>query len=67
MSQYNKPSDIKYARFQILPVDLHFGLFWSTGIPTMYLHIQLNNAPLESLSHSQVHVCIITVLSLGGL
>ncbi len=23
--------------------------------------------PLQSLSHSQVHVCIITVLSLGGL
>ncbi len=23
--------------------------------------------PLESLSHSQVHVCIITVVSLGGL
>ncbi len=29
--------------------------------------IQLNNAPLESLSHSQVHVCITTVLRLGGL
>ncbi len=27
-----------------------------------YLHIQLNNAPLESLSHSQVHICIITSL-----
>ncbi len=35
MSQYNKLSDIQYARFQILPVDLHFGLFWSAGIPTM--------------------------------
>ncbi len=35
MSQYNKLSDIQYARFQILPVDLHFGVFWSTGIPTM--------------------------------
>ncbi len=37
MSQYNKLSDIKYARFQILPVDLHFELFWSAGIPTMYM------------------------------
>ncbi len=37
MSQYNKLSDIQYARFQILPVDLHFGLFWSAGIPTMLL------------------------------
>ncbi len=37
MSQYNKLSDIQYARFQILPVDLHFGLFWSAGIPTMIL------------------------------
>ncbi len=35
MSQYNKLSDIQYARFQILPVELHFGLFWSAGIPTM--------------------------------
>ncbi len=31
-----KLSDIQYARFQILPVDLYFGLFWSAGIPTMY-------------------------------
>ncbi len=36
MSQYNKLSDIQYARFQILHVDLHFGLFWLAGIPTMY-------------------------------
>ncbi len=36
MSQYNKLSDIQYARFQILPVDLYFGLFWSAGIPTMF-------------------------------
>ncbi len=35
MSQYNKLSDIQYVRFQTLPVDLHFGLFWSAGIPTM--------------------------------
>ncbi len=34
MSQYNKLSDIQYARFQILPVDLHF-LFWSPGTLTM--------------------------------
>ncbi len=36
MSRYNKLSDNQYAKFQILPVDLHFGLFWSGGIPTMY-------------------------------
>ncbi len=36
MSQHNKLSDIQYARFQILPVDLQVGLFWSAGIPTMY-------------------------------
>ncbi len=35
MSQYNKLSDIQYARFHILPVDFHFGLFLSAGIPTM--------------------------------
>ncbi len=35
MSQYNKLSDIQYVRFQILPVDLHFGLLLSAGIPTM--------------------------------
>ncbi len=31
-----KLSDIQYARFQILPVDLYFGLFLSAGIPTLY-------------------------------
>ncbi len=41
MSKYNKLSDIQYARFQILPVDLHFGLFWSAGIPTMILGTSL--------------------------
>ncbi len=35
MSQCNKLFNIQYARFQILPVDLHFGLFWSAGISTM--------------------------------
>ncbi len=35
MSLYNKLSDIQYARFQTLSVELHFGLFWSAGIPTM--------------------------------
>ncbi len=35
MSQYNKLPDIQYARFQILPVDFHFGLFCSAGIPTV--------------------------------
>ncbi len=37
MSQYNKLSYIQYARFQLLPVDLHFGLFWSAGIPNMHV------------------------------
>ncbi len=37
MFQYNKLSDIQYGRFQILPVDLHVGLFWIAGIPTMML------------------------------
>ncbi len=35
MSQYNKLYNIQYARFYILPVDLHFGLFWLGGIPNM--------------------------------
>ncbi len=39
MSQYNKLSDIQYAKFQILPVDLHFGLFWSAG------HVTMNKLP----------------------
>ncbi len=42
MSHYNKLSHIQYARFQILYVDLHFGLFWSGGIPTM-LYLTLNS------------------------
>ncbi len=28
-------SDFHYARFHILAVHLHFGLFWSSGIPTV--------------------------------
>ncbi len=28
-------SDFQYARFQILAVYIHFGLFWSAGILTM--------------------------------
>ncbi len=35
MSQCNQLSNIQYAKFQILPVDLHFGLFWSADIPTI--------------------------------
>ncbi len=27
----NKPSDFQYARFQVLPVHLYFGLVWSDG------------------------------------
>ncbi len=38
ISQYNKLSDIQYARFQILPLELHVGLFWSAGIPTMIIY-----------------------------
>ncbi len=37
MSQYNKLSDIQYARFHILPMDLHFETVWSAGITTMYV------------------------------
>ncbi len=35
MFQYNKLFDFQYARFQILVVHIHFGLFWSGGIPTL--------------------------------
>ncbi len=35
ISIQHKLSNILYARFQILPVDVHFRLFWSAGIPTM--------------------------------
>ncbi len=37
MSQYNKLYDFQYARLQILPDDLHCGLFGLGGIPTMCL------------------------------
>ncbi len=54
MSQCNKLSDIQYARFQILPVDLHFGLFWSAGIPTMsrapMVEHETNNLRVDSSS-----------------
>ncbi len=35
MFQHNKLSDFQYARFQILIVHLHFGLFWSASIPAV--------------------------------
>ncbi len=41
MSQYNKLSDIQYARFHILPVDLHLDCFGQVVSPP-YIH-QLNN------------------------
>ncbi len=73
MSQYNEPSNIQYARFQILPVDLHFELFWSVGIPTILVAITMDEA-LEYIrletpdmvqgsfdsygyTHIHVHVC----------
>ncbi len=43
MSLYNKLSDIQYARFQILPEDLHFGPFWSAVIPTMTVNIEADS------------------------
>ncbi len=47
MSQYNKLSDIQYARFQILLVDLHFGLFWSAGIPTMKRRVHVDYSTIH--------------------
>ncbi len=55
-----KLSDIQYARFHILPVDLHFETVWSAGVPTMIKHdklffneISLLVKWLECLLHSQ--------------
>ncbi len=72
MSQYNKISDIQhvqYAGFQILPVDLHFGLFWSAGIPTMpYGECRMICAPtmskLQRLSKhfKKTHLLIVSIL-----
>ncbi len=35
MGENNKLAGIQHVKFQILPVHLNFGLFWSAGIPTM--------------------------------
>ncbi len=61
MCHYNQLSDIQYARFQILPVDLHFGLFWSAGIPTLYT-CGCGRIPLDisQLTCIQLHNPIIT-------
>ncbi len=48
MSQYNKLSDIQYARFQILPVDLHFGQLVS---PPCVMHMLKYILPLPQLTH----------------
>ncbi len=52
MSQYNKLSNIQYVIFQILPVVLHFGLFWSTGIPTMKLSLCDNHCVSPTVGSS---------------
>ncbi len=57
MSQYNKLSNIQYARFQILPLDLNFGLFWSAGIPTIhYAHI---HAALYRICHIRTELLFV--------
>ncbi len=61
MSQYNKLSDIQHARFQILPVDLNFGLFWSAGIPTMYPQQSMPNLPV------QVHIGVMQFLQKSNM
>ncbi len=48
MSQYNKLSDIQYARLQILPVDLHFGLFGQLVFPPcVYITVILNDVTVH--------------------
>ncbi len=54
MSQYNTLSDIQYARSQILPVDLRFGLFWSAGIPTLLIVGKYSARDLKS-THQVCH------------
>ncbi len=45
-------SDIQYARFQILPVDLHFGHGWSAGIPHLAMVTPLDhNTHLANTEH----------------
>ncbi len=51
----DKISNIQYARFHILPVDLHFGLFWSACIPTM-LCIDVDKSSYIMPVYSQCHV-----------
>ncbi len=49
-----KKSDFQYVAFQILAVHLHFGLFWSTGIPNVYS--QLNVCTDQTISLKMVHI-----------
>ncbi len=49
MSKYNQVSDIQYARFQILHVDLHSGLIWSAMLTD--INYFLYSVKLPSIMH----------------
>ncbi len=59
MSQYNKLSNYQHARFQILSVHLHFGLFWSAGIPTIMEDDAILNDSLEKPREPRVRIVIL--------
>ncbi len=50
MSQYNKLSDIQYARFHILPVDLHFETVLVSWYPHYALHVIVKNKVVISIA-----------------
>ncbi len=43
MSQYNKLFDIQYARFHILPVDLHFETVLVSWYPHHDIEVNINH------------------------
>ncbi len=52
MSQYNKLSDIQYAWFHILPVDLYFETVLVSWYPHHAIAITIHNKPITVLSYS---------------
>ncbi len=43
MFQYDNLSDFQYARFHIMAVHLHFGLFWLRWFPTVQIFLFISN------------------------
>ncbi len=62
MFQFNNLSDFQYARLKKVAVHLHFGMFWSSGIPTMIWYATCSSEK-QLVEWKKGQMCILTVLN----